>query len=196
VSWSFDRCADHLALDFANTVSERWSEAPIDRLPSYEELLRFAEQCGLVPAAEARRLREAARRHQDRATSALAGAVKLRDAMYDVFAAIAKMAPLPAAALRVLNKSVARIEIGPDLDWRWCPDTSGLDALLGPIVIAAADLLTSEARGRVRMCDGPACGWVFYDGSKNRSRRWCDMNQCGNRAKARRHYARSRAVPS
>ena len=45
-------------------------------------------------------------------------------------------------------------------------------------------------RARVRICEAPDCEWLFYDTSKNRSRRWCDMRQCGNRMKARRHYRR------
>jgi len=47
--------------------------------------------------------------------------------------------------------------------------------------------------GRVRECDGAACTWLFLDQSRNRSRRWCSMESCGNRAKARRHYHRQRA---
>jgi len=53
-------------------------------------------------------------------------------------------------------------------------------------------VLTGEALARVRECGGTACNWLFLDESRNRSRRWCSMESCGNRAKARRHYHRSR----
>ncbi|HEV2391667.1 MAG TPA: CGNR zinc finger domain-containing protein [Verrucomicrobiae bacterium] len=43
----------------------------------------------------------------------------------------------------------------------------------------------------MRLCQGDTCGWLFVDSSKNHSRRWCDMRDCGNRAKARRHRAKS-----
>jgi len=54
-------------------------------------------------------------------------------------------------------------------------------------------LLTSSQRlNQVRQCRGDNCGWLFVDGSKNHSRRWCDMRDCGNRAKVRRHRLKQR----
>jgi predicted RNA-binding Zn ribbon-like protein len=63
-------------------------------------------------------------------------------------------------------------------------------APLWPILWSAAELLTSDEREQVRECAGSACTWLFLDRSRNRSRRWCSMQTCGNRAKARRHYGR------
>ena len=52
-----------------------------------------------------------------------------------------------------------------------------------------AELLTSGRLDRIRECPGlDGCGWLFYDTSRNGSRRWCSMEGCGNRAKGRRHY--------
>ena len=66
-----------------------------------------------------------------------------------------------------------------------------LDHFLLPIIRSAAGLLVMGELDRVRECaDDRGCGYLFYDTTRNRSRRWCDMNSCGNRAKARRHYAR------
>jgi predicted RNA-binding Zn ribbon-like protein len=67
-----------------------------------------------------------------------------------------------------------------------------LDDILGRIAVAAAELLTSPERDRVRECASHNCSWLFVDMSRNRSRRWCDMKVCGNRAKARRFSARHR----
>jgi predicted RNA-binding Zn ribbon-like protein len=64
--------------------------------------------------------------------------------------------------------------------------------MLWPVARSAADLLTSQEQSRVRECAASDCGWLFLDLSRNRSRRWCDMETCGNRTKARRHYARSK----
>jgi predicted RNA-binding Zn ribbon-like protein len=61
---------------------------------------------------------------------------------------------------------------------------------LYPIVKSAADLLVSAQLDRIRVCADPQCGWLFLDSSRNRSRRWCSMDTCGNRAKARRFYKR------
>ncbi len=64
--------------------------------------------------------------------------------------------------------------------------------MLWLIADAAAALLTSPRLALVRQCSGEECTWLFVDTSKNHRRRWCDMRDCGNRAKARRHYERVR----
>jgi predicted RNA-binding Zn ribbon-like protein len=80
------------------------------------------------------------------------------------------------------------------LAWDWEDEGGSADLMLWPIARSAADVLTSPRElARVRQCPGAGCGWVFLDETKNRSRRWCDMDVCGNRAKARRHYARAHA---
>jgi predicted RNA-binding Zn ribbon-like protein len=94
-----------------------------------------------------------------------------------------------------LNRHVARLRVTGALDWSYAAGPDELEGVLGPVVSAAAGLLTSEqARSRVRSCGAPDCPFLFYDASRNRSRRWCDMAQCGNRMKARRHHARRRAA--
>jgi predicted RNA-binding Zn ribbon-like protein len=65
--------------------------------------------------------------------------------------------------------------------------------VLWPIVRDAAEFLTSHDRELARICAGDPCGFIFLDTSPNRTRRWCVMQDCGNRAKARRHYQRRRA---
>jgi len=69
-----------------------------------------------------------------------------------------------------------------------------LERPLWEIAHSAADLLTSGDQERVKECASTTCEWVFLDKSRNRSRRWCDMSDCGNRAKARRFQARKRAA--
>jgi predicted RNA-binding Zn ribbon-like protein len=78
--------------------------------------------------------------------------------------------------------------------WDWAGAEDALDQMLWPVVHDAADLLTSEELDRVGQCADDRCGWLFLDTSRNRSRRWCSMEDCGNRAKVRRHYERKRAV--
>ena len=64
--------------------------------------------------------------------------------------------------------------------------------LLAPVLWSAADLATRADRRRVRRCANDACLWLFIDESKAGTRRWCDMSSCGNRAKSRRHYLRTK----
>lgn len=189
---SFDRCAGHLALDFANAVSGRHTSAPVDLLPTYAELLAFARQCRLAPPAQLKRLERRAAADRHAAEAARVDAVALREALYKIFAAVADGRAADAADLAVFNATLARMRIGRDLDWEWAAGPEALDAMLGPIARSALDLLRSGERERVRMCAADECVWLFLDTSKNRSRRWCDMRQCGNRNKVRRFYERQR----
>ena len=76
--------------------------------------------------------------------------------------------------------------------WEWERPTDNLEQILWPIAQAAADLLDSTHLQRVGICEDETCRWLFYDTSKNHSRRWCDMGDCENRTKARRHYAQKK----
>lgn len=68
--------------------------------------------------------------------------------------------------------------------------------MLWPVVASAAELLVSvEQLPLLRICglhESGECGWLFLDETRNHTRRWCSMKDCGNRAKARRHYHRVR----
>jgi predicted RNA-binding Zn ribbon-like protein len=82
----------------------------------------------------------------------------------------------------------------PEFDWLWADVDEHLTSILWPVARAATTLLTSPDLARVRECAGDPCGWLFLDVSKNGSRRWCDMADCGNRAKARRYRARQKGT--
>jgi predicted RNA-binding Zn ribbon-like protein len=90
----------------------------------------------------------------------------------------------------------ARLHAGPTgFTWGWADNPGALDRLLWPVMQSAAELLTSDLVARVGECqDDRGCGWLFIDTSRNRSRRWCSMGGCGNRAKAHRHYQRTQKV--
>ena len=78
--------------------------------------------------------------------------------------------------------------------WEWRPDEQRLDQLLWPVARSAVELLTTGDPRRIKVCENPyGCGWLFYDGSKNGSRRWCSMEGCGSQVKMRRQYAKRRA---
>jgi predicted RNA-binding Zn ribbon-like protein len=80
---------------------------------------------------------------------------------------------------------------GPQYELKWIANPSA-SVLLQPIIISAVELLLRKPGKRLHQCQGSECGWFFLDTSKNGTRRWCDMRDCGNRAKAKRHYARAR----
>ncbi|HEX9017457.1 MAG TPA: ABATE domain-containing protein [Chloroflexota bacterium] len=185
-----------LCLDFSNTTGGRETESPNERLTSYRELAAWGRHAGVLdPAAERRLLAEAERR-PDEAAAVLREATEVREAIYRIFSASSAGLPVAEADLATINGALsramrmARLRRGPDgIGWGWA-ESEALDQMLWPVVRSAAELLTSTEAQRVRECGGSDCTWLFLDTTKNRSRRWCDMGDCGNRAKARRHYAR------
>jgi predicted RNA-binding Zn ribbon-like protein len=189
-----------IGLDFANTVKWHASTRPIDEIASYAALLEWASARGVIDAAWARRLQATASQQSARAEQALRQARELREAIYRIFAAVAGGQSPTSSDMALLNGALAgalahaRVEaVAGEYVWGWAHEQVALDSLLWPIVRSAAELLTSGWRDRVGQCaDDRGCGWLFIDTSKNHSRRWCDINDCGNRAKARRHYQRVR----
>lgn len=193
MEWKFDFCAGHLALDFANTVNERTTAlGPIERLPTWREVVRFALQAKLVSKAEYERLLAWGLDDPDGAEALRRQIVELREACYRTFVALARKERPSPADLDVVNEWLRRLRLDTTLEWVWDRGPGAPDASLAHVLRATRDLLTDPTRrGRLRMCDAvDECAWVFLDTSKNHSRRWCDMKQCGNRDKVRRFYAR------
>ncbi len=196
---TFDLSGGRLCLDFANTLSKRLTSHPRELLASYGDLVAWSRQAGLVTEREAGVLiREAKRRRAD-AAAVLERGVALREAIYRIFSAVAGECPAGRGDLATLNAALAEVlpllgivPKGDGFGWGWTGDGQRLDRMLWPVTRSAADLLTSAERAAVRECDAQTCAWLFMDRSRNRSRRWCDMKACGNRAKARRHYERKK----
>jgi predicted RNA-binding Zn ribbon-like protein len=196
--YAFELSGGSLCLDFANTVDSRPTAEPRELLGDYGDLVRWSVQSEVLTASQADRLLAEAGRQKGRAASVLRRAREVREAIFEVFWARAREAPPPAAAIRTLNEqlpsALARlrlVEDGAGCRWEW-EDEDALDRMLWPVVRSAAELLTSDELDRVRECSADNCAWLFLDRSKNRSRRWCDMAVCGNRAKVRRFRQRSR----
>jgi predicted RNA-binding Zn ribbon-like protein len=193
-----------LCLEFANTGSWR-RDAPADRLARFQALARFCQKRGVIESGEAERLEEVAAARPETVERALEAAEQLREAVRAIFSALAAGHEPPPPALDGLNgalrSALAGLRLartGRGLEWAWpaATDDETLERLVWPFACAAADLLTAGEVGRVRACADADCRWLFLDRSRNRSRRWCSMSDCGNRAKARRHYRRVQAARS
>lgn len=193
----FQLVAGHLALDFANTLDYRFDpQRRVDLLGDYGSLLRFARQAGVITEAQAKRL--LSHTSPARGSVALGRATGLREAIDALFRSIVAGEPPRASCFGMLRRFLKNPPATETLLWRgsaYIRAYSNLaarpDALLGPIVEAAADLLTSARRHSIRECADPSCRWLFLDQSKNHSRRWCKMAICGNRSKVKRFRARS-----
>ncbi|HKX31674.1 MAG TPA: ABATE domain-containing protein [Blastocatellia bacterium] len=182
------------ALDLANTVDWRTGDHPRELLNSYVDLVAWGQHTGLLAKREASRLLDEALRHPVLASRALGQALELREHLYRLFSAVVKGQQVKDSDLEFLNRSLpeamSRLKIGRrngGYDWTWSGEVA-LERVWWPVVRAAAELLTSGDLKGLRECPGEGCGWLFIDQSRNQSRRWCSMEVCGNRAKARRHY--------
>ncbi len=188
-------------LDFVNTLAWRGTERPAEGLASYDDLATWSARAGLLPPRDGTALRRRAAAHPELAEATLRRAYVLREALHRLFTgATARARDADLAAVNAeLGRAPARrclVLTGDAFAWTRRQRNGGLDAMLWPIVWSAAELLVERPPGptpaRVKACANAHCGALFYDTSRNRSRRWCAMEDCGNRAKARRHYARTK----
>jgi predicted RNA-binding Zn ribbon-like protein len=193
-----DFIAGEAALDFINTVTGRDAE-PRDWLDSYERLLDWAGRAKLLPPKPLRALAARAGRDPGAAARALAKAKRLREALFKIASSIAARRAPPPEALETLREhwlaGAESHEIGIEggqlaaiLD----PHADGLDLVSSMVAWRFVGRVATHPPKRLKLCDGPNCSWLFLDTSKAGRRRWCDMSDCGNAAKARRHYARRR----
>ena len=187
-----------LALDFANTVGGTHVRPTHDHLRSYGDMASFAVLAGGLPPSVAKRLAERAERDPKRAAAVYELGIALRESIWAVFSALASGESPRDSDLALIGDAAAagaaRSRLVYDRDgvgWSLPSDGEELERPLWDIARSAADLLTSaEDRDRVKECASTTCEWVFLDRSRNHSRRWCDMSDCGNRAKARRFQAK------
>jgi len=198
---AFDFESGDLSLDFANTADWSASPEPVEGLNRYEDLLAWGLQAGVLDGPQAQVLLARARTRPQQARATVQQAVRLREAIFRIFSQAAGEEPALPDDLGVLNQALQQalphLRVGPDGEafaYRWEAGSPELDRVLWPVARAAAELLTSERLERVGRCaDDRGCGYLFYDTSRNHSRRWCSMESCGNRAKAMRHYERRTA---
>ena len=200
-------------LDFANTCEprggpgQRRDVARQEYLPDYVGLVGWAVRASVVGTATGVRLLEASDADPAEARRVHRRAVALSDALYRAFAGIAQGGLPTPADLDVLKAEYAegmahaalKQEDG-GLTWHWSPEEAALALALWPVAFSAVELLTEADPRRVKLCPGGQapedplrCAWLFYDDTKNRSRRWCTMEDCGSAAKVRRLTDRRRA---
>ena len=190
-----------LCLDFANTIEDPFGEAH-DFLRDYADLVRWSRHAETLDEAAADELLQLAEADPQAARAVFERALRLRAAIDAAFRAFARGEDparedlraiqdeyLDAAGLAALAREEGRFS------WSW-PGERDLRRVLWPVAASALELLTEGDLTRVRECPGSDdCGWLFYDDSRNRTRRWCSMEGCGSRVKMRRYYTRSKLGP-
>jgi predicted RNA-binding Zn ribbon-like protein len=187
--------AGSLCLDLANTTGAREGAAR-ERLSNYHDLLVWSERAGIATPKTVRRLRAAATDREADAARALARLRTLREDLYQLFLQIVEGRPVDARRIAGLDRlwraARSRQELvtgDRGVELRLVANADDLDRALWPIVLSAVELLTSDRLRLIRRC--AECDWLFLDESKNGSRRWC-KSTCGNRARSRQRYERTR----
>jgi len=176
----------HLALDFCNTAGEHLSERPNELWRDWEAFLRWATQIGLIGHESYFELLPR--------PESLGEIIQLREVVYRVGVAVASGRPISKRDVHFIREraNVAR----PEVEFRnnamhWRPFPLHVLRQLGAVLAGEALCLFCSSKAvRIGICEGGKCGWLFLDESRGKRRRWCDMSDCGSRAKARRYYER------
>ncbi|MBL1290591.1 CGNR zinc finger domain-containing protein [Streptomyces sp. For3] len=173
------RLGSVLATSFTGTLSERHGSA-VERIPVPGRLVDWLAVYGLAV---------------DSCTTAQLGLARdLRESIHAAATAAAIQDALPAAAVRTINdrsaqgRAAAILTPEGERRWRLGPDSRVEDAL-GVIAADAISVISGERDGRLALCASPTCRAAFFDTSRSRTRKWCDMNTCGNRQKKARFHA-------
>ena len=184
-----------LYLDFVNTEIVVHGERR-DLLSDFGRWMAWQSAAGGPGMTEAKAL---AREWGGKAESmdALARAVAFRSELRKMAGCVASHKSVPKSAVGAINELLRRgaaygqlTPVGMGFVRQEHRDVREPLDLLVPVAEDAADSLCEGDRGRVRKCGSPACILFFYDTSRSRTRRWCSMDLCGNRAKVAAHYRR------
>ncbi len=191
-----------LCLEFTRTLIGRWNGQEKDLLDSYADLVTWCKDADLLTEVEGERMLSEGQGRPEEAADALSAVKECRETIYAVFLAIAQSVVPGEEALEELNGHIADtssrsriVAAGDEFIWTCTRNCDSLDRIVWPVIRSAAALLTSEDRRLIKCCASHECRVLFFDTSRNKRRRWCDMKTCGNRAKVRRHYRRKRLLP-
>jgi predicted RNA-binding Zn ribbon-like protein len=176
---------ERLCLDFTNTVGGRkGSEIILEKLKTYDDLLTWSEHAGILNHKEAQKI------NKRNSQTVVKRALQLREAIYRICLASLKKQSPNSEDLKLLNREIHEARNHEFIDSRFQlrakSTNNDPDRMLWPIALSAVELLTTDDLKRLQQCEGENCGWLFVDTSKNHTRQWCDMSDCGNRAKVRR----------
>ena len=184
------------ALDLVNTFAG-WDQPSAasarDYLQSYDHLVLWSASVGMVPDADVGPLRRAGRRDPEAADEALHRAKQLRSSIHDLL--LNQDVTATAVALETVQEVASAAITAAHLRWEPPVTLEFAGGVQRPLDVLGWHCLlflgTTDAT-RVRACPGRDCGWLFIDRAGRR--RWCRMEWCGNRAKARANARRRQAT--
>jgi len=188
-----------LCLDFVNTVDWRFSEKrKKETLHDFFDVISWVKQEGILEDETVQKIIITASKQLDKVNLIYKKTIELRELLHRIFSSIATTGQASTKNISLFNhlladslgKSCCVTPSGNGFVWAFSSAIDSIDLFLNPIIKSAADFLVSPNLKRLKQCADEQCGWLFIDKSRNNSRRWCSMNDCGNRAKAHRHYER------
>jgi predicted RNA-binding Zn ribbon-like protein len=187
-----------LAFDLTNTSSGRGGPRWLEHLQTAQNVVDWARHAKILTGRDAGRLRRLVTSDRRLAGRLFARMIELREVIHSVGVEIAATARARRknmdALVRIHAECLARARLVASAStfvWVWAPGDSPVEAVLGPIVLSALSVLTGSDLSRIKRCPGDHCGWLFFDATKNKGRRWCEMEVCGNRAKQKRRRRRT-----
>ncbi|WP_430968279.1 CGNR zinc finger domain-containing protein [Spongiimicrobium sp. 2-473A-2-J] len=188
-----------LCLDYVNTIHDRFERPLRDYLQTPDDLIRWSLQAGILTTEDHRILEKTVLQKSANAEAFFAKAIQFRQVLYRLFHSISHDKKVEIGDLDAFNtfvsKSFSMLKIKRQrgkFTEGWNLESQDLHTITYPIVRDAYNLLLSDKHYRIREC--PKCGWLFFDSSKNGKRRWCSMETCGSRSKAREWYNRSKGT--
>ncbi len=208
----FKFIAGDISLDFVNTAGGRISNPnkksgrdyydafPSDKLEEYADLIAWSLKAGLFDEKEAKKLLQISEDKSQAANTVFKRALDLRESVYRLFKSVTEGWQPEAKDLEILNRELIlarrhqKISISEDgFGFEWIDRDEALDRMLRQISVSATNLLINGDLTRIRRCVNDVCNWLFLDTSRNRTRQWCVMKDCGNLAKVRRFRAKQQA---
>lgn len=179
-----------LCATFVNTASGKRKA-----FETYDDLLLWGCRNGALGSVDGARLAKAAKDRPEAAEAAVTRARELRECLKRILLTLAENRDPEAADLEELNAALAaalsfrRLVPHPDgFRWGWDFAAADFDRMLWPVIMSAADVLTSKYRRNVRQCAGEDCELVFVDRTPGSPRKWCDNKACGHRLRSSRYY--------
>lgn len=203
-NWKF--IGGRLCLDFVNSVGgrEELEKKPYpeniivkDKLENFNDFAAWAKDIGMITESERRYLLNSPEKKVKEQT--FKKAIELRESLFRLIYNVINQLNPDEETIQILNReySIAienrkLVYKNNKIEWQFSKDPLKPDYLIWPIAESAVKLLSSDLLSRVKICSGDGCGWLFLDTSKNKSRQWCDMKDCGNLAKVRRFRERQK----
>ena len=180
-----DRC-----LDFLNTEMFEGDQR-IELLEDYSDVVDWLKVSGLIDSEMANEILFDKRTNRQKVIKDIKS---FRSTLKNVIKDLTLGKPPGEPSIKAINQILKTNKVysqihnhNGDIELVTIPTSPNYDPLV-LIAKTAVELLTQKDLALIKNCGDPVCTLLFYDESKNHTRRWCSMNRCGNRAKAAIHY--------